>query len=164
MSAFETATKFFHACETLQGWPGCKDYVVAGAPFSAQSEPLTDIQSVEAYCEWMAGLGKGPLEGCEYELHSSSYDEASKNGHFFRNVYSHPRRRRRSRPTYAAADHNGICIPVDDEPRRQGRKNVQNLERTLGLEGAWLGLKMNVAALVVSTLAPYFGVGSGTLA
>ncbi len=83
MSAFETATKFFHACETLQGWPGCKDYVVAGAPFSAQSEPLADIQSVEAYCEWMAGLGKGPLEGCEYELHSSSYDEASKNGHFF---------------------------------------------------------------------------------
>ena len=31
----------------------------------------------------MAGLGKGPLEGCKYELHSSSYDEASRTAMFF---------------------------------------------------------------------------------
>jgi hypothetical protein len=78
MSAFETATNFFHACETLQGWAGCKDYVADGAPFTAQCEPLTDVTSVEGYCEWMAGLGKGPPEGCTYELHSSSYDEANR--------------------------------------------------------------------------------------
>ncbi len=83
MSAFETATKFFHACESLEGWEGCKDYVAAGAPFSAQCEPLVDVQTVEAYCEWMAGLGKGPLEGCVYEIHSSSYDEANKTAIFF---------------------------------------------------------------------------------
>ena len=64
MSAFETATKFFHACESLQGWEGCKDYVADGAEFSAQCEPLVDIHTVEDYCEWMAGLGKGPLKGC----------------------------------------------------------------------------------------------------
>ena len=27
MSAFETATDFFHACETLKGWEGCKQYL-----------------------------------------------------------------------------------------------------------------------------------------
>lgn len=83
MSAFENATKFFHACESLQGWAGCEDYVASGATFEAQSEPLTDITSVEAYCEWMAGLGKGPLAGCSYDLHSSSYDEGNRTAHFF---------------------------------------------------------------------------------
>ena len=82
MSAFDTATKFFHACETLQGWEGCKDFVAPRATFYAQSEPLTDIRSVEAYCEWMAGLGKGPLKGCRYKLHASSYDEASRTAIF----------------------------------------------------------------------------------
>jgi hypothetical protein len=83
MSAFETATKFFHACESLQGWDGCKDYVAAGATFSAQCEPLVDIDLVEAYCGWMAAVGKGPLEGCNYELQSSSYDEVNRTALFF---------------------------------------------------------------------------------
>ena len=83
MSAFENATEFFHACETLQGWEGCQQYVASGAEFSAQSEPLVDIGTVEGYTEWMAGLGKGPLSGCSYDLHSSSYDEASKTATFF---------------------------------------------------------------------------------
>lgn len=30
MSAFDTATNFFHACETLQGWEGCKEFVAQG--------------------------------------------------------------------------------------------------------------------------------------
>ena len=43
MSAFENATKFFEACDAPQGWEGCKQYVADGATFSAQSEPLADI-------------------------------------------------------------------------------------------------------------------------
>jgi len=82
MAAFDTATKFFHACETLQGWEGCKEFVAPRASFYAQSEPLTDIHSVEAYCDWMAVVGKGPLEGCSYKLHSSSYDEANRTATF----------------------------------------------------------------------------------
>ena len=82
MSAFDTATKFFHACEASQGWEGCREFVAPGATFYAQSEPLTDIKSVEGYCEWMAGLGKGPLKGCSYTLHSASYDEANKTATF----------------------------------------------------------------------------------
>ena len=40
MSAFDTAKKFFEACEAPAGWAGCKDYCEEGASFSAQSEPL----------------------------------------------------------------------------------------------------------------------------
>jgi len=83
MSEFETAAKFFHACESLQGWEGCKGYVAGGARFFAQSEPLIDIGTIEEYCEWMAGLGRGPLKGCSYELHCSAYDEANRSAMFF---------------------------------------------------------------------------------
>jgi hypothetical protein len=83
MSAFENATKFFHACESLKGWDGCQQYVAPGAPFSAQSEPLVDVKTVEAYAEWMAGLGKNPLKGCSYDLHASAYDERNKTAVFF---------------------------------------------------------------------------------
>lgn len=82
MSAFENAKGFFHACESLQGWEGCKQYVAPGAPFAAQSEPLTDVKTVEAYTEWMAAVGQNPLKGCSYDLHSS-YDENTKTAIFF---------------------------------------------------------------------------------
>lgn len=83
MSAFENATNFFHACESLKGWKGCQDYVAPGANFKAQSEPLIDVNTVEDYCEWMAGLGQGPLNGCNYKLHAASYDETNRVALFF---------------------------------------------------------------------------------
>ncbi len=83
MSAFETATAFFHACEGLKGWEGCQQYVAPGASFTAQSEPLVDIDTVEGYAEWMAGLGLNILQGCSYDLHSSSYDESTRTALYF---------------------------------------------------------------------------------
>ena len=83
MSGFENATAFFHACEGLQGCEGCRQYVVDSATFDAQSEPLVEVRSVEDYCEWMAGLGKGPLEGCSYDLHASAWDDDSRCAIFF---------------------------------------------------------------------------------
>ena len=83
MSAFDTATRFFHACEGLEGWEGCKQYVAPGASFVAQSESLVEIDTVEGYTEWMAGLGLNLLPGCSYDLHSSSYDEATRTALFF---------------------------------------------------------------------------------
>jgi hypothetical protein len=83
MAAFENAEKFFHACESLQGWAGCEQYVAPGATFSAQSEPLVDVGTVEGYVGWMAGLGSTALAGCSYDLHSSSYDAANKSAMFF---------------------------------------------------------------------------------
>ena len=83
MTNFETAKAFFHACESLEGWAGCKQHVVDGATFSSQCEPLEEIETVEQYTEWMAGLGKGPLVGCHYDLISASYDEENETGLFF---------------------------------------------------------------------------------
>ena len=83
MSAFETATNFFHACEGLDGWEGCQQYVAAEAKFNAQSEPLVDIDTVEGYTEWMAGLGNNLMPGCGYDLHASSYDESTRTALYF---------------------------------------------------------------------------------
>ena len=83
MTAFENARKFFDACEAPAGWAGCKAYVEAGAPFVAQSEPLADIKTVEAYCEWMASFGKVTAPGATYDLHTASYDDAKKTAVFF---------------------------------------------------------------------------------
>lgn len=83
MSAFENASKFFVACETSKGWAGCKPYVAQGATFAAQSEPLTDVKTVEAYCEWMAGFGNITAPGATYDLHVSCYDEATRTAVFF---------------------------------------------------------------------------------
>jgi hypothetical protein len=83
MNSFDNACSFFHACEGLQGWQGCREWVADGAAFVAQSEPLVDVDTVEAYCEWMAGLGRGPLAGCSYDLHASAWDDAAKTALFF---------------------------------------------------------------------------------
>ena len=77
MSAFSNATKFFHACDSLEGWGECEQYVAAGAQFSAQSEPLADITTVEGYVNWMTGFGTTTAAGCSYDLHASAYDEAN---------------------------------------------------------------------------------------
>ena len=83
MTAFENARKFFDACETAAGWEGCKAYVVPGAPFVAQSEPLVEVTTVEAYCEWMAGLGTVTASGATYDLHTACYDEGTRTALFF---------------------------------------------------------------------------------
>ncbi|MEZ4621108.1 MAG: hypothetical protein R2867_37170 [Caldilineaceae bacterium] len=79
----ENATKFFTACEAPEGWAGCKAYVAEGAPFTAQSEPLAEITTVEAYCEWMYGFGTVTVPGATYNLHASAYDEQTRTAIFF---------------------------------------------------------------------------------
>ena len=83
MQAFENAKQFFTACETCQGWAGCQAYVAEGAIFSAQSEPLVEIETVEGYCEWMAGFGQHVTPGATYDLHASAFDETTRTALFF---------------------------------------------------------------------------------
>ena len=83
MGAFENATKFFEACESSAGWKGCEQYVAEGAEFTAQSEPLVEVRTVEAYCEWMAALGNVTAPGASYDLHASSYDADTRCAVFF---------------------------------------------------------------------------------
>lgn len=88
MSAFEVATRFFEACEKPTGWEGCREYVAEGARFTAQSEPLAEIDTVEAYCEWMKTFGTVTAAGATYELHSSSYDDATRTAVFFATIHA----------------------------------------------------------------------------
>ncbi len=83
MSAMENATKFFHACDSAEGWDECSQYVAPGASFHAQSEPLVDITTVEGYANWMAEFGENVVPGSSYDIHTSAYDDARKTAIFF---------------------------------------------------------------------------------
>ncbi len=64
---------FFDACETGKGWEACKGYCHDGATFSAQSESLADVTTLEAYVEWMKGL-LGLCPDGRYELKGFALD------------------------------------------------------------------------------------------
>lgn len=79
MSAIkERARKFFDACETGEGWEGCREYCHPEATFSAQAGALADIGTLQGYTEWMKGLF-GPVPNGAYELRSLAVDEARNN-------------------------------------------------------------------------------------
>ena len=52
----DTALKFFDACETGKGWDACREYCHEGATFSAQADALADIDTLQAYADWMRGV------------------------------------------------------------------------------------------------------------
>jgi hypothetical protein len=83
MSTFENATGFFEACDKPEGWEGCKQYVEDGATFSAQSEPVAHIHTVQDYCEWMFAFGTITSPEGSYVLHTSSFDNATNTASFF---------------------------------------------------------------------------------
>jgi len=70
----ETARAFFEACESGKGWEACRQYCAENASFTAQSEPLTEIKNLAAYCDWVASLA-GPLPGNSYAVKSFATDE-----------------------------------------------------------------------------------------
>ncbi len=79
MSAIRhTAEKFFDACESGEGWEGCKQYCRPGATFSAQAAALTGINTVEAYSNWMKGMYT-PMPDARYEVKSFAVDEQRNN-------------------------------------------------------------------------------------
>jgi predicted ester cyclase len=70
------ARAFFEACETGQGWEGCKSYCHPGASFSAQSGAIASISTLEGYCEWMKGL-LTPVPDGHYELKFFAADDST---------------------------------------------------------------------------------------
>jgi len=82
MSAFEKATRVFHACESSEGWKGCRRYVEPGASFEAQAGPLVEFDTVEDYAEWMAAVPSWMPDG-RYDLHTSAWDEENRVAMFF---------------------------------------------------------------------------------
>lgn len=74
----ETAEQFFDACETGKGWESCQQYCHPGASFSAQAGALADVNTLQAYTEWMKGL-LTPVPDGRYELRSFAVDQDRNN-------------------------------------------------------------------------------------
>ena len=69
----DTAKQFFEACETGKGWEGCKAFCHPDAIFSSQTTVLSDISTLEGYCEWMKNL-LTPIPDGHYELRCFAKD------------------------------------------------------------------------------------------
>jgi ketosteroid isomerase-like protein len=78
MAIYDVAQSFFAACESGQGWQGCRQYCAPAASFSAQAEPLADITTLEQYTDWMKGLLTVLVDG-RYEIKSFAVDEEREN-------------------------------------------------------------------------------------
>ena len=75
MSAITAVAKqFLEACETGKGWAVCREYCTPGASFTAQAEPLSNVQTLERYTEWMKGL-LGFMPNGRYVVKSFATDE-----------------------------------------------------------------------------------------
>ncbi len=128
MSKMEVATQFFHACEGLKGGEGCAALVADGATFEAQCEPIADITSLLDYCDWMKGLGEGPLNGCQYEIINSAFDEATSTGLFFAILHAtHTGEGGPVEPTGKSADaHYVYAITVNDDNKVSHMTKIWN--------------------------------------
>jgi hypothetical protein len=67
-----SAQQFFEACETGKGWETCSAFCHPGATFSSQTSALSDISTLEGYCEWMENLFT-PIPDGHYE-HKTDYN------------------------------------------------------------------------------------------
>jgi len=72
------AKDFFAACETGKGWEVCRTYCTPDASFTAQAEPLADVKTLAAYCDWMKGLMTIMPDG-SYEVKSFATDAERNN-------------------------------------------------------------------------------------
>lgn len=70
----ETAQRFFDACESGTGWEGCREFCTPDATFSCQADALAEIQTLEDYTNWMAGLYQ-LLPNGGYEVRSVAVDD-----------------------------------------------------------------------------------------
>ena len=128
MNAFEVANKFFEACEAPLGWKGCKRFVQEDAPFTAQSEPLAEIDSIESYCEWMAAFGTITSPEGTYTLHSSSFDENTNTAMFFATYHAkHTGEGGPVAPTKKVADsHYVYILKMSDDAKVSHMTKVWN--------------------------------------
>jgi predicted ester cyclase len=77
-SITSVAEAFFAACETGEGWEGCRAYCTPDASFTAQAEPLIEVRTLEQYTEWMKGILTVLPDG-RYDIKSFATDVTRNN-------------------------------------------------------------------------------------
>jgi predicted ester cyclase len=70
-----SAKQFFEACETGKGWETCSAFCRPEATFPSQTTVLSEISTLEGYCEWMKNLFT-PVPDGHYELKFFAADDA----------------------------------------------------------------------------------------
>jgi predicted ester cyclase len=70
-----SAQQFFEACETGKGWEACSTFCHPEATFSSQATVLSEISTLDGYCEWMKNL-LTPIPDGHYELKYFAADDA----------------------------------------------------------------------------------------
>ena len=127
-SITEIAKKFFDACDTGKGWAQCKEFCTPDATFFAQSEPLVDIKTLQAYTDWMTLIMQVMPDG-RYELISFATDEERKNVVGVATFYGTttgtvegfpPPTNKKMEADYA------YCIQFDDSNKIMGMRKVWN--------------------------------------
>ena len=73
MSISDNAAKFFAACDSGKGWEDSRQWCDDDATFACQADALAEIKTLNAYCDWMAGLFT-PIPDLSYEIKSFSTD------------------------------------------------------------------------------------------
>ena len=77
-SITSVAEAFFANCETGKGWEVCSAYCTPDATFSAQAEPLLDVNTLAQYADWMKGI-LTVLPDAHYEVKSFATDTLRNN-------------------------------------------------------------------------------------
>jgi len=77
-SITDVAKKFFADCETGKGWDACKAYCTPNATFTAQAEPLAEVETLQQYADWMRAMIP-ILPDARYELKSFATDTERNN-------------------------------------------------------------------------------------
>ena len=74
MAIKQSAMEFFDACETGKGWDACKRWCRNDATFSAQTDLLAEVTTLEGYTDWMRDLYV-PMPDARYEMLAFAVDE-----------------------------------------------------------------------------------------
>jgi len=74
MTIKDDAFAFFDACESAKGWDVCKKWCHADATFSAQCDSLAETKTLQAYTDWMGGIGN-IMPDARYEMLAFGVDE-----------------------------------------------------------------------------------------
>ncbi len=127
MTAFETAKKFFDACESAKGWTGCGRYVADDATFVAQASAMTGIDTVEAYCEWNVGFAV-TAPGASWDVHASAFDESTRTAIFFATYHAkHTGEGGPVPPTQKETNtHYVYALVMDDDDKVQRMTKIWN--------------------------------------
>ncbi|MGB3698790.1 MAG: hypothetical protein WBA05_15290 [Gordonia sp. (in: high G+C Gram-positive bacteria)] len=77
MNALDVAVKFFHACESAEGWAGCSTYAGDDASFHSYAPSYEGMETLNDYCDQVAGAFQTTFAGSGYELVASAHDAST---------------------------------------------------------------------------------------